>query len=570
MRRLLLILTVLLSVALVAALVGAYLANDLPRLSGPTMLAWHLDRPLVDYEPQPAWPITVAASETSLIDVYRALEAARRDRSLEGVALYIHQARFGLAKATQIRRLLIDLRDAGKLVDCYLETAGEGSNGTLAYYLATACDEIHLAPAGDLNLLGLMADRLYLRGTLDKLKIQPDFLSVGRYKSAVESYTRTESSEAAEEALGAVLDDYFQTLVSEMAADRGLEPGELERLIDRGPFSAQEALELGLVDSLSYPDEFESAVEDRLGSEPTYENLSSYLESHRRHGGRRVAIVFAQGTIVRGHSGIDPWTAEISVGSRDLGQILSDLRENDDIAAVILRIDSPGGSALASDLILREVERLSETKPLVVSMSDLAASGGYYIATKARHIVAEETTLTGSIGVFGGKLVTRRFERELLGLTHDAMKRGENADIYSSLEPFSAAQTERLETLMQGVYDRFVSHVASGRRMTDEAVEKIAQGRIWTGRQAVELGLVDELGGFEKALDVVREDLGLGADAGLSLDLYPRPPGLLEYLLGQARPFLPLRLRIPLGGLRGDHLRLLELPPELARLANPF
>lgn len=570
MRRLLLALTVLLSVAIAAALAAVYLADDIPRLSAPKVLVWHLDEPLADYRPRPSWPFPSTASGGSLIDVYAALSAAARDDSLDGVALYIHDTRFGLAKAQQIRRLLADLRQTGKLVECYLETAGEGTNGTLAYYLAAACERIHLTPAADLDLLGLMVDRLYLRGTLDKLEIDPDFLWIGRYKSAVESYTQEEASEAADEALGAVLDDYYDALLGAIGADRGLDPAELEAIVDRAPFSAAEALELGLVDELSYPDEFEDHLEERLGEEPEMESLAAYLDGRRGGGGRRVAVVFAQGAILRGASGVDPWTAEIYVGSRDLGAVLADLREDDGVAAVVLRIDSPGGSALASDLILREVELLADAKPLVVSMSDVAASGGYYIATKAGHIVAEETTLTGSIGVYGGKLVTRRFERELLGFTHDPMKRGANADIYSALEPFSPAQAERVTELMERVYERFVGHVASGREMSAEAVEEVAQGRIWTGRQAVAIGLVDEVGGFERAFAAVRRNLDLAEDAPLALDLYPRPPALLDYLLGRARPFLPLRFLAPLEALDEDHFRLLEMPPELTRLANPF
>jgi protease-4 len=236
----------------------------------------------------------------------------------------------------------------------------------------------------------------------------------------------------------------------------------------------------------------------------------------------------------------------------------------------VLRIDSPGGSALASDLILREVELLAERKPLVVSMSDVAASGGYYIATKARHIVAETSTITGSIGVFGGKLVTSEFERELLGITHDPMQRGANAGIYSPLEAFSEAQSARVQSLMRGVYDTFVEHVADGREMSAGEVEAVAQGRIWSGGAAHGVGLVDSIGGFEEALRLVRDELGLDEAAALRLELHPRPPGLVDYLLGRAQPFLPVSLPLPLAMLDDDPPELLELPPALAELSRPF
>jgi protease-4 len=345
----------------------------------------------------------------------------------------------------------------------------------------------------------------------------------------------------------------------------------VQGLVDGAPYSAAEALALGLVDALSYPDEFSDFVDERAGGDPTVVSIDRYGHRSRIAPGRSVAMVFAQGSIRRGHGGIEPWTGELYIGSRDLGKLLHDLGEDDAVDAVVLRIDSPGGSALASDLILREVELVARRKPLIVSMSDVAASGGYYIATKARRIVAEQSTLTGSIGVFGGKLVTSRFERELLGITHDPLQRGANAGIYSPLEAFSETQAERVRTLMRGVYDSFVGHVASGRRMSTADVEAIAEGRIWSGGAALAIGLVDSLGGFGEALRLAREELGVDPDAILHLELYPKPPGLIDYLLGRAQPFLPVALPAPLRILlEEERTELLELPPALADLSRPF
>lgn len=570
MRRLLLTLAVLTGVAVVAGLLAFYLADDLS-FSDDVVISWHLDQPILDYAARPDWPWgEVAHSEASLIDLYRALAAARDDAAVRGVALHIHNARFGIAKAQQIRRLLGSLRDSGKFVACYLETAGEGYNGTLGYYVATACDSIHLAPGGDLNLLGLMADRTFLRGTLDKLRIDPQFVHIGRYKSAVESYTQTESSEAAAEALGAVLDGYYADIVSSIAAARHLDESAVESLIDGAPYTALEALDHGLVDALAYPDEFSDGVDEQAGGDPNIVSIERYGQRSSTTGSKTVAMVFAQGSIRRGYGGIEPWTGELFVGSRDLGALLHDLSEDDSIDAVVLRVDSPGGSALASDLILREVELLAAKKPLVVSMSDLAASGGYYIATKAGRIVAERATLTGSIGVYGGKLVTRQFEQELLGITHDIVKRGENADIYSSLEVFSEEQTERVQSLMLRVYESFVGHVAEGRDMPAADVLEIAEGRVWTGSDALDIGLVDSLGGFEEALRLAREDLGIAPETKLRLELFPRPPDFFDYILGRAQPLLPVQIPEPLKALGDNHLKLLELPEALADLANPF
>jgi protease-4 len=569
MRQLLIIVFVLGLIAAGAIVAGLMMLDDGPSFTGPHVLSWRLDQGLLDYAPVPDLPWRDESGEASLATIYKALVSARHDPDVEGLALTIYNARFGFAKAQQIRRLLHGLRDEGKFVDCYLETAGEGTNGTTAYFVATACDTIRLAPGRDLNLLGLNWDMAFLRGTFDKLKIEPDFVHIGKYKSGAEGFTHYESSPEAEEAFNALLDDYYAQLVAAIAEARGFSEKRVAELIDGAPYTSLEALELDLVDTLSYPDQFQDALEESMSSTPEYIRLEAYDADRSWGRGRRIAIIFAQGSIRRGHGGVDPWTGSITIGSRDLTRTLREVAENDSIAAVVLRIDSPGGSALASDLILREVDLLAQSKPLIVSMSDLAASGGYYIATKGARIVAEEATLTGSIGVYGGKLVTRRFEQELLGISHDTLKRGENADIYSSLEPFTPRQVERIEAMMTRVYDDFRQHVASGRGMTIEQVEEVAQGRVWTGVRALENGLVDELGGLERALELAREELGLESDADIRLAFYPRPPGLFDYLLGRAQPFLPIRFELPFSDLLEDNFRLLELPPELARLANP-
>ena len=286
--------------------------------------------------------------------------------------------------------------------------------------------------------------------------------------------------------------------------------------------------------------------------------------------GRKLAVVFAEGTVVRGKGGVQPWTDEAFLGAADLGELLRKLAEDDGIAAVVLRVNSPGGSALASDLILREVEKLEEKKPVVVSMSDLAASGGYYIAAKATKIVAEGGTLTGSIGVVGGKLVTRRFQEELLGITHDPLQRGRNADLYSSLAGFTAEQAALYEEQMRRVYDTFLGHVAAGRGMERDEVAAVAEGRVWTGADAHRLGLVDELGGLDRALELAREAAKLEPGARYQVVYFPEAPGLLEVLLGRREPALPAELRSWIGLLLPRAPGVLELPRELQILARPF
>ncbi len=572
MKKLLAIFLVLVAVAVAASVAGILLSRGERRpLGGPAVLVWRVDRTILEQSPTAAFPFSAGATLDSMAEILPAFLAARRDRDVKGIAVYIQNADFGLAKAQEFRRQILALREAGKFAACYLETAGEGSNGTLAYYLATACEKVHLSPSGDLNLLGLYADSVFLRGTFEKLKIDPDFRHVGRYKSAVEAFTETERSPAAEEAMNAVLDGFYRQLVEGIAQARRLPPAEVRRLIDGAPYAAGEALRRKLVDGLAYPDQFRARVEERAGGEPRLVRLQDYTGRRPLLGARTVAVVFALGTIVRGQGGMEPWTQEVFLGSESMGEILSDLAEDDGVAAVVLRIDSPGGSALASDLILREVELLAEEKPLVVSMSDVAASGGYYIAAKAHTIVAEPATLTGSIGVFGGKLVTARFQEEHLGITHDALKRGANADIYTSLTPWSEAQQRRVDRLMRNVYETFVGHVARGRELSRPEVEAVAQGRIWTGEDARRHRLVDELGGFDRAIDLAKEAAGIAPEAAVRLAFYPEPPSWLDLLFErEEEPLLPASLVRLLRALERPPAGVLELPPDAARLARPF
>ncbi|MBW8878183.1 MAG: signal peptide peptidase SppA [Acidobacteria bacterium] len=570
MKKLLLIFVALLGIAILATVAGILMSRKGRRATGDgaTVLVWKVDGPVLEQE-MPRLPFSGGGEPDSIAQLYPAFRAARQDPGIKGLAVYIQNAELGLAKAQELRRQMMALRRAGKFVECYLETAGEGSNGTLAYYLATACERIHLSPAGDLNLLGLSWESRLLRGTLDKLKIDPQFNRVGRYKSAVETYTQSRLTPEAQEAIAALLDGYYSQIVSAVAEARRKSETEVRGLVDGAPYDAETARKRGLVDDLAYPDQFLDHLQQRLGRKPSLLPIEEY-RPEPVFAARQVAVVFALGTIVRGGGGTAPWTEESYLGSDKMAEVLHDLREDDSVAAVVLRIDSPGGSALASDLILRQVERLKQKKPVVVSMSDTAASGGYYIAARASKIVAEPATLTGSIGVFGGKFVTRRFEEEVLGIGHDSQKRGANADLYSELQPYSPLQEALVQQLMDRTYAAFVGHVAAGRRMSRQAVEGVASGRVWIGAEARRIGLVDELGGLDRALELARAEARIGPRETVAVDFYPTPPTWLEVFLAKREPRLPGALVAIVKGLETHPPRLLELPPELARLSRPF
>lgn len=511
---------------------------------GAKMLVLTLDAPLEEQALEPTLPFVGSEEKASLALLYRGFLAARTDPSVVGVALNIRDAAFGLAKAQELRRQITDLNLAGKPVRCYLETAGEGGNGTLEYYLASSCDSITLAPAGEINLLGLFADSPFLRGGLEKLKIEPSFLTAGEFKSAAEIFTQVRHSPAAKLALDALLDSFFGQIVDGIATARKSDAATVRSWVDAAPLSSAEALEKGLVDELAYPDEFRANLEKLGDGDARQIDFLDYARasSARVQGGRRVAVLFAQGAIVRGGGGSNPFVNEALLGSTDMASELRKLAEDDSVLAVVLRIDSPGGSALASDLILREVEQLRAKKPVVVSMSDVAASGGYYIAARATRIVAEPATITGSIGVVTGKLATGRFQEELLGVTHDPLQRGTNADLYSSLKPFDERQTALLGRRVGEIYGRFLDHVAAGRKLERRAVEAVAAGRVWTGADALALGLVDELGGLDRAIALAREAAGVADSEELGLVYLPKPESFWDLLTARGNPAFEARL----------------------------
>jgi protease-4 len=570
MKKLFFVILALIGTAVLVAVAAVYFGGRSgPQSADGLILRLRLDEPLADYSPAPDVPFLGRSGGASLVDLYQALKGARDDPRVKGLAVHIQRAALGLAQAEELRRQIRQLADSGKRVECYLETAGEGANGTLAYYLATACPTITLAPAGELNVVGLFVDSAFLRGGLDKLKIEPEFEHAGAYKSAAESFTEFQHSSSAREALSALLDDLYGRLVADMAFGRDLAASRIRQLIDGAPYGADQALELQLVDRLAYPDQFEDGLTTALGDDEwRWVEIADYQPPSPGFGKAKIAMVFAQGEIVRGPGGFDPWSRQTFIGADGFGEVLEGLIEDESIAAVVLRVDSPGGSAQASDLLLRQVERLSEVKPVVVSMSSLAASGGYYISAKSGHIVAEATTLTGSIGVIAGRLLTGRFQRELLGITHDTLKRGANADYFAGLEPMNPTQRRRFVDGINRTYETFLGHVAAGRGMERDAVDAVAQGRIWSGQSALEKGLIDELGGFDAALAAAAAAADLDFE-DTRLVLYPRAPTLLDLLSGNGSGLfsswllerIVAEFHLPVG---------LELTPDIDRLSRPF
>jgi protease IV len=465
----------------------------------------------------------------TLIEITMGLEQAARDPRVRGVVTRLDGEGPGLAQAQELRAALARFRERGKFAHAHADSFGEFGPGTVGYYLATAFDEIHLQPLGGLGLTGIVLEAPLLRELLDKLGIKPSGDKRGAYKNAADVFTDSSLSPEFRESLESLADSFDQQIRSGIAEGRDLTVAEVGRLIDRGPYLAEEAHAAGLVDRLSYWPEVLEQAQSRAGAGSELVQLAEYVRSGQAVPGDApvVALVQGVGQIQRGDSDHGPVGGWL-MGADTVAEALADAVDDPEVAAILFRIDSGGGSAVASETIGREVRRaVAAGKPVIVSMATAAASGGYWIAMDASRIVADPGTLTGSIGVFAGKPVLNEFWDEL-GVAWGQVARGANATMWSNLVGYHGRARERLEAFLDQVYAAFTGGVARGRDLSPEKVLEIAQGRVWTGQQAKELGLVDELGGFTRALALAREEAGIAPDQPVELRPFPRPRDFWE------------------------------------------
>lgn len=434
-------------------------------------------------------------------------------------------------KLQEIRDALVDFRTSGKPVYAFLEYGTDRD-----YFLATAADRVFLMPSATLDLTGVASYELFLRGTLDKAGVYPDLHNVGEYKTAVNQYIEQGFTPHHREVSEVLTRGLYDELVRGVASGRSRDDADIRALIDRGPFLPDQALAEGLVDGLAYADEVEARLRAVAGvtsrstiDSDDYAGVS--LRSLGLNRGPRIAVLHVSGAIVGGQSGFDPLNG-VTVGSDTLAQYIRRIRRDRSIRAVVLRIDSPGGSAVASDAIWRELvvsREADSAPPLVASMSDLAASGGYYIAMAADAIVAQPSTLTGSIGVFGGKFVTGGTYAKL-GANIEATSAGRRAEINSPARPYNDDERVKVQEQLQDFYDRFIERVAEARDRTPAEIDRVAQGRVWTGRQALDHGLVDALGGLDRAVEEAKTLAGIAADEEVELVIYPPRRSVYEIL----------------------------------------
>ena len=465
-----------------------------------------------------------ARGRHQLRPILRSLHEAAADPHVVGLIAKVGGA-LPWAVTQELRLGVLAFAASGKPTLAWAETFGEGSGDMAAYVLATGFDQIWLQPGGGLGLLGVGVETTFVRGALDKLGVEPQLEQRYEFKNAADRVMRTEFTEAHRIAVDRLAESVFTEAVTSIATGRRIEAARVRELADTGPRTAQEALQTGLVDALGYRDQAYAAMRLRVGTAAELLFADRWRPQRRaklpaRRKGH-VALVEVRGGIVSGRTRRTPMGRQ--VGSDSVGAALRAAASDVNVRAVVMHVDSPGGSAVASDTIWREVCRVREAgKPVVVSMGAAAASGGYYIACPADVIVALPSTLTGSIGVFGGKMVVRGlFDR--LGLTTGSVSHGDRSLMFSPRRGFTDEERERLAATMDAIYDDFVAKVASGRGRTIAEIEAIARGRVWTGSDAVGIGLVDELGGLRDATRIARLRAGLPADAPVRQAIHVPP-----------------------------------------------
>jgi protease-4 len=521
MRKIGKIILVLIAIVLAVEILAITVSYFSRRIQPNTVLTVRLEGEIEEQPPQDPLSEAFFGARTTVTDVVQALDRAEADPRITGIEVRVGESTLGMAKIQEIHQKIREFNRKGKFSVAYLEFATNRS-----YYLASACQTVILLPTSLFHVRGMMTSTTFLRGTLDKLGIYPDLYHVGDYKNAMNVYTEKKYTPAHREADQTLLEDFYQQYLRGVAEGRGMKLEEVKRAIEKGPYTSQEALATKLIDRLAYADEARDLVKQKNRGSENRLSLDEYLRRTERRGGAKLAVIYATGTILPGRSGDSPLGGAV-MGSETIAEQFRRAREDASVRAVILRVDSPGGVTFPSEIIRREVVVTKRVKPVVVSMSDLAASGGYAIAMSANRIVAEPGTITGSIGVLGGKLnLLGLYEK--LGLSKDYLTTTENSTMDYPFQNFTPAQRESILKYMRDIYGSFIQGVAEGRHMKVEAVDKIGQGRVWSGERARQLGLVDELGGLDAAIAAAKTLAKIPPSEAVSLIYLPPPKSLFE------------------------------------------
>jgi protease IV len=460
-----------------------------------------------------------------LHDYLDAMDMAATDSHVTGLVVRIGPLETGWGKLEEMRNHLLSFRKSGKPSICYL---GYDGIQNPEYYLASACKEIWLVPTAPVSIRGMMAEALFLRGTLDKLKIVPEFYHIAEFKTAGNTFTEKKFTPAHREEVEGLLHSVYNQYLDDASKGRNMDRAQFEALVNKGPFASSDAVTNKIVDRLGYWDQVQDYFKGRDHKWSPI-SLNQYRAFVKNEGSSAIAVVHASGLIISGDSGSTPGGGSVMGGDSVASDIRS-ARKNSNVKAIVLRVDSGGGSVVASEVIRREVELANAVKPVVVSMSDVAASGGYWISAPARKIVADRNTITGSIGVLIGKMNVSGLYN-LLGMSTDSVATSDNASLFSAQQNFTPSQREYIQKSLDQTYADFTKGVAEGRKMTVEAVDKVGKGRVWSGSQAKGLGLVDELGGLDRAVEVAKELANIPAGESVRLLRYPEERSFFQQLM---------------------------------------
>jgi protease-4 len=521
-------------VVLVLVICAAVVLRNKSHVPSRAVLELNLETGLLEDVPENSVAKTLNADTPIVRDVVEALERAGNDDRVQGLVAHFGTNRIGMAQAQEIRDAVLGFRAKHKFAYAWAESyGGDWGPGTGTYYLASAFEQVFVQPSGDVQLTGILFESPFIKGTLGKLGMQFHGDHRYEYKTALNMYTESKFTPAHKEEDEKVMNSWFGQIVQGIAKARSLSEEQVRGLVDRAPLAAKEALEAKLVDGLKYRDEVYDLAKRKAGDGAEMIFADRYLErtgSPHNHG-KTIALVYGVGAVTRGRSGYDPVFGGVSMGSDTVAGALRAASDDKNVKAILFRVDSPGGSYIASDAIWREVVRARQKgKPVIVSMGDLAGSGGYFVAMAADKIVAQPGTITASIGVLSGKVLTSGFW-DKLGITWDEVHAGNNATLYSGTEDFTPAEWQKFEGWLDRVYEDFTSKVADGRKLPKEKVLQIAKGRIWTGEDAKGLGLVDELGGFPEALKLTKQAVGIPEADEVNLKVFPPKKTALQTYL---------------------------------------
>ena len=518
--------------AVVLLVVVVRLSQKPPEIAGNSVLVLRLNHEIPE-KPGIEMPAFLGGDDApaTIANVWMALRKAAADTHIKAVILEPEDLSVGWARLEEIRSDIEKFRKSGKPVFAYLR-----SPSAREYYLALAADRIYMGESEPLMLKGLRAEILYFRKTLDKLGVGMEVEHAGKYKDFGDMFTRSDMSPETREVISSLVDGLYGNLVDRISSARHKTPDEVRAIVDRGPFTARQALKAGLIDQLSFEDQVWSDLKDKLHiGEPKKVALGQYIkvppEAAGLPGKRKIALVVGEGDIVRGGPGNDG-SGESSLTSYGFDKVLREVASDSLIKGVVVRIDSPGGEVTASDEIWREMNLLSKKKPVVISMSDVAASGGYYMAMTGDAIVAYPETETGSIGVVFGKPNLHGLY-DKLGLSKDGVERGKHADIDSDYTPLTPEERQVLRDGIDESYRDFLDKVATARHRKVDQIEPVAQGRVWLGSQAKDHGLVDELGGLDTAIGMVKKKAGIPAGENVTVLLYPPRQSFWDLLFKQ-------------------------------------